>query len=55
MVTDYPSASLHAFLAGNLASGATAKTDGWSSYPSAAGITHDPHVSHHGHRKLLCS
>src|SRR5205085_11289560 len=32
------------FLAANVASGATAKTDGWSAYPGAAGITHDPHV-----------
>ena len=43
-VADYSSASMHAFLAANLASGATAKTDGWSGYPGAAGITHDPHV-----------
>ena len=37
-------ASLHAFLAANLAPGATAKTDGWPGYPGAAGITHDPHL-----------
>src|SRR5260370_11381172 len=43
-VADYSAASLHAFLAANVASGATAKTDGWSGYPGAAGITHDPHV-----------
>ena len=36
--------SLHGFLAANIAPGATAKTDGWSGYPGAAGITHDPHV-----------
>jgi ISXO2-like transposase domain len=43
-VADYSAASLHAFLAVNLASGATAKTDGWSGYPGVASITHDPHV-----------
>src|SRR5467141_1051241 len=43
-VADYSAASLHAFLTANLASGATAKTDGWSGYPGAAGVTHDPHV-----------
>jgi ISXO2-like transposase domain len=57
-VADYSAASLHAFLAANVASGATAKTDGWSGYPGAAGITHDPHVvgranygSHLTHRR----
>jgi len=43
-VADYSAASLHALLAANLAPGATAKTDGWSGYPGAADITHDPHV-----------
>jgi ISXO2-like transposase domain/Transposase zinc-ribbon domain len=43
-VSDYSAASLHHFLAANLASGATAKTDGWSGYPGAPGITHDPHT-----------
>ena len=43
-VADYSAASLHAFLADNVAAGATAKTDGWSGYPGAAGVTHDPHV-----------
>src|SRR6516164_11747840 len=43
-VPDYSAASLHAFLAANLGPGATAKTDGWSGYPGAAGVTHDPHV-----------
>ena len=41
---DYSASSLHAFLAANLAPGATAKTDGWSGYPGAAGLIHDPHV-----------
>src|SRR6476469_9882785 len=43
-VPDYSASSLHAFLAANLAPGATAKTDGWSGYPGAAGLAHDPHV-----------
>ena len=43
-VADYSAASLHPFLATSLAPGATAKTDGWSGYPGAAGLTHDPHV-----------
>jgi hypothetical protein len=41
---DCSAASLHAFLAANLAFGTTAKTDGWSGYPGAAGLIHDPHV-----------
>ena len=28
----------------NLAPGATAKTDGWSAYPGAPSVNHDPHV-----------
>jgi hypothetical protein len=36
--------SLHPFIAQNLAPGATAKTDGWSGYPGAPGVSHDPHV-----------
>src|SRR6266571_255136 len=43
-VPDYSADSLHAFLAANLAPGATAKTDGWSGYPGAPGVKHDPHV-----------
>jgi hypothetical protein len=39
-----PKEHRHAFLAANVAAGATAKTDGWSGCPGAAGITHDPHV-----------
>src|SRR5438477_5298709 len=41
-VADYSAASLHAFLADNVAAGATAKTDGWSGYPGAAGVTTIP-------------
>jgi transposase-like protein len=44
-VGDYSAASLHPFLAANLAPGATAKTDGWSGYPGAAAdVIHDPHI-----------
>ena len=43
-VPDYAAASLHPFLAANLALGATAKTDGWSGYPGAPGVHHDPHT-----------
>jgi ISXO2 transposase-like protein len=43
-VPDYSAQSLHPFIADNLAAGATAKTDGWSAYPGAPGVSHDPHV-----------
>jgi hypothetical protein len=43
-VPDYAAASLHPFLVANLAPGATAKTDGWSGYPGAPGVNHDPHT-----------
>ncbi len=41
---DYSADSLHPFIAQNLAMGATAKTDGWSVYPGAPGVRHDPRV-----------
>ena len=43
-VPDYAAASLHPFIADNLAPGTTATTDGWSAYPGAPGVAHDPHV-----------
>jgi hypothetical protein len=43
-VSDYSADSLHPFIADNLAAGATAKTDGWSGYPGASGVSHDPHI-----------
>ena len=43
-VPDYSAASLHPFIADNLAPGTTARTDGWSAYPGAPGVGHDPHV-----------
>ena len=39
---DYSAASLHAFLAANLAPGATVRTDEWLGDCSALGINHDP-------------
>jgi predicted RNA-binding Zn-ribbon protein involved in translation (DUF1610 family)/transposase-like protein len=36
--------TLRAFLKSSVASGATIKTDGWSGYPGAPDVTHDPHV-----------
>ena len=43
-IKDFSAASLHAFVKGNLAPGATAKTDGWPAYEGAPGVAHDPHV-----------
>jgi hypothetical protein len=43
-IEDFSAKSLHAFLAAGLAPGATAKTDGWSGYPGAPGVDHEPHV-----------
>jgi hypothetical protein len=35
---------LHAFVAANMAPGATIKTDSRSAYPGAPNVAHDPHV-----------
>ena len=43
-IADFSAASLHAFIKANVEAGATAKTDDWSSYTGAPGVTHDPHV-----------
>ena len=43
-IADFSAQSLHAFVEANVAPGATARTDGWSGYPGAPGVTHDPHV-----------
>ena len=43
-IEDFSASSLHAFLAAGLAPGASAKTDGWSGYPGAPGVHHEPHV-----------
>jgi len=43
-IEDFSARCLHAFLKADLAPGATAKTDGWSGYPGAPGVHHEPHV-----------
>jgi len=43
-IKDYSADSLHAFISAALATGSTAKTDGWSGYPGAPAVVHDPHV-----------
>ena len=43
-IADFSADSLHAFLQANVAPDATVKTDGWSCYSGAPGVTHDPHV-----------
>jgi hypothetical protein len=44
VIKDFSADSLHDFLRAAVAPGATAKTDGWSGYPGAPGVSHDPHV-----------
>ena len=44
VIPDASTASLRAFLRSGVAPGATLKTDGWSGYPGAPGIAHEPHV-----------
>jgi hypothetical protein len=44
VIEDFSADSLHGFLRAAVAPGATAKTDGWSAYPGAPGVSHDPHV-----------
>ncbi len=43
-INDFSAASLHGFMAANIAPDSTAKTDGWPGYPGAPEITHEPHV-----------
>ncbi len=43
-IADYSADSLHDFIKANVTAGATAKTDGWSGYPGAPEVDHDPHV-----------
>src|SRR5512144_2346663 len=44
VIEDFSADSLHRFLRAAVAPGTTAKTDGWSGYPGAPGVSHDPHV-----------
>src|SRR5512134_1086701 len=43
-IPDFSAPSLHGFIAANVAPGTTIRTDGWSGYPGAPDIVHDPHV-----------
>src|SRR5512132_4661503 len=43
-ITDFSAPSLHGFIAANVAPGITIRTDGWSGYPGAPDVAHDPHV-----------
>src|SRR5512144_236449 len=43
-IADASAESLHAFVRANVEAGATARSDGWSGYPGAPGVTHEPHV-----------
>ena len=43
-IEDFSARRLHAFVAAQVAPGATAKTDGWSGYTGIPAVTHDPHV-----------
>jgi len=43
-ISDYSADSLHDFIKAHATAGATAKTDGWSGYPGAPEVAHDPHV-----------
>ena len=43
-IDDFSAGSLHAFLQGAVANGATAKTDGWAGYADAPNVSHQPHV-----------
>lgn len=43
-IPDFSAKSLHAFLGTAVAPGATLRTDGWSGYPGAPDLVHDPHI-----------
>ena len=43
-IGDFSAASLHDFMETNILTDSTAKTDGWSGYPGADEIAHQPHV-----------
>ena len=43
-ITDFSAPSLHGFIAANVAPGITIRTDGWSGYPGAPDVAHDPQV-----------
>jgi hypothetical protein len=43
-IKDFSAESLQDFMAANIIAHSTAKTDGWSGYPGAPELTHEPHV-----------
>jgi hypothetical protein len=43
-ISDFSAKLLHGFVEDNIAPGTTIKTDGWSAYPGAPGVDHDPHI-----------
>ncbi len=43
-IDDFSARSLHAFVKAHVAASATAKTDGWPSYPGLPAAGHEPHV-----------
>ena len=44
-IADYSADSIRAFVATNIACGATLKTDGWAAYPGTTEVDHDPRGS----------
>src|SRR3954447_22649958 len=44
VIADYSAATLNAFVAGNVASGSTVVSDGWSGYATLTDVKHDPRV-----------
>ena len=44
VIEDFSATSLHRFLASGIAAGSRTKTDGWSAYPGAPDLIHEPHV-----------
>ena len=43
-ISDFSTKSLHGLVEDNISPGTTIKTDGWSAYPGAPGVDHDPHI-----------
>ena len=44
VIADYSAVTLNAFVAGNVASGSTVVSDGWSGYATLTDVKHDPKV-----------
>lgn len=43
-IAGFSAEKLHPFIKANIKDGTTAKTDGWTGYPGAPGVFHEPHV-----------